>query len=314
LIEPGTERQGYCTWPLDSMVIDWSLDKDTVVKKVVSNGGIIFYAHSEEEHNWNNPYYQGMEIYNIHTDIKDESLFPLIMNFMASGSKYREWAMREIFDEQVAILSHWDSLNSERKIVGFAAVDSHENQNLRARYIKDGRVEWVGPNAKAVDTVEVSIWNQWLFDEPDQNGWIFKFMTDTYEASFNNVTNYVVADTLSVPSISNHLKKGNLFIAFKSLGDAKGFMFCSKNEEGKVSAILGDSVTMDQVKSFQAVSPLPGQFRLIRNGKVIQISQDDQYEFTWAEPIEQGVYRIELHIKLDEKQVPWVYTNPIYVN
>ncbi|MGC3943289.1 MAG: hypothetical protein QM762_01915 [Chryseolinea sp.] len=63
-------------------------------------------------------------------------------------------------------------------------------------------------------------------------------MIDTYEGSFNNVTNYVFADTLSVPSISNHLKKGNLFVAFKSLGDAKGFMFYSKNNEGKVSGIL----------------------------------------------------------------------------
>ena len=236
------------------------------------------------------------------------------MNFMAVGSEYRELGMREIFDEQVAILSHWDSLNSERKMVGFAAVDSHENQNIRARYLKDGRVEWVGPNAKAIDTVEVSIWNRWMFDEPDQNGWIFKFMTDTYEASFNYVTNYVIADTLSVPSISNHLKKGNLFIAFKSLGDAKGFMFGSKNSEGKVSAILGDSVAIDQVKAFQAVSPLPGQFKLIRDGKIVQISSEDQYEFTWAEPMEKGVYRVELHIKLGEKYFPWVYTNPIYVH
>ena len=60
LIEPGTERQGFCAWPLDTAVIDWSVSRDTVAKKVVNNGGIIFYAHSEEDHNWDNPYYQGM--------------------------------------------------------------------------------------------------------------------------------------------------------------------------------------------------------------------------------------------------------------
>ncbi|MBZ5857297.1 CehA/McbA family metallohydrolase domain-containing protein [Flavihumibacter profundi] len=313
LIEPGTEREGYCTWPLDSAVIDWTVKKDTVVKNVVTNGGIIFYAHSEEEHNWDNPYFQGMEIYNIHTDIKDESLRPLICNFITSGTKYKEWAMREIFDEQVDILAHWDALNSKRKIVGFAAVDAHENQNIRARYLEDGRVEWVGPDNHAIDTVEASIWNRWMFHAPDENGWIFKFMTDTYQASFNMVTNYVVADTLSVPSIANSLKKGNLFIAFKSLGDAKGFMFCSKNAEGKVSGILGDSVRIDNVKSFQVVSPLPGQFRLIRDGKVINVSADDQYQFTWSEPVRKGVYRLEMHIKIDGKYIPWVYTNPVYV-
>lgn len=313
LIEPGTERQGFCTWPLDTVVIDWSLNKDTVVKNVVSNGGIVFYAHSEEEHNWRNPYYQGMEIYNIHTDIKDESMRPLISNFIASGNQYREWAMRELFDEQVAILAHWDSLNSKRKIVGFAAVDAHENQNIRARYLNDGRVEWVGPDANPIDTVEENIWNRWMFSEPDENGWIFKWMTDTYETSFNFVANYVVADTLSVASIGNHLKKGNLFIAFKFLGDARGFMFSAEDGEGRVIGILGDTIKADEVKSFYAVSPLPGQFRLIKDGKTLHVSSQDQYQYKWSEPIQAGVYRLEVHIKFDEEYVPWVYTNPIYV-
>lgn len=313
LIEPGTEREGFCAWPLRSTVTDWSVDRDTVAKNVVSNGGIIFYAHSEEDHNWHNPYYQGMEIYNIHTDIKDESLLPIICNFIASGEKNRAWGMRESFDEQKSILAHWDSLNQWRAIAGFAAVDAHENQNFRARFLKDGRIEWLGPNAKPIDTVENTIWNRWLFHEPDESGWIFKFMIDTYEASFNNVTNYVFADTLSVPSISNHLKKGHLFIAFKSLGDAEGFMFCSKNNDGKVSGILGDSVQVNQVKSMQTVSPLPGQFRLIYNGKVVGTSPDGQYEYQWSEPIKKGVYRIEMHIKLNDQFVPWVYSNPIHV-
>lgn len=313
LIEPGTERQGFCTWPLDSTVIDWSQPKDSVAKKIVSNGGIIFYAHSEEEHNWNNPDYQGMEIYNIHTDLKEESLLPLITNFMASGTRNKQWALREIFDEQVAILAHWDALNSQRRIVGFAAVDAHENQNFRARFLKDGRVEWIGPNAKPIDTVQLNFWNSWLFHEPDENGWIFKFMIDTYQTSFNHVTNYVYADTLTVPAISRSLKKGNLFIAFKSLGDAKGFMFCAKNEDKKPSAIPGDSVRVEQAKSFQVVSPLPGQFRLVKNGKTIAVSAEDQYHFNYAEPVDKGVYRIETHIKIGDKYYPWVYTNPIYI-
>ena len=313
LIEPGTERQGFCAWPLRSTVTDWSLDKDTVAKNIVSNGGIIFYAHSEEDHNWSSPYYQGMEIYSIHTDIKDESLLPLIFNFIASGEKNRAWSMRESFDEQTSILAHWDSLNQWRPIVGFSAVDAHENQNFRARQLKDRRIQWVGPNAKPFDTVEYTIWNRWLFDVPDENGWIFKFMMDTYEASFNNVTNYVLADTLSVSSISKHLKKGHLFIAFKSLGDAKGFMFHSINNEGNISAMLGDSAQVDQVRSFRAASPLPGQFRLIHNGKIINTSSDQQYQYQWSGKIGKGVYRIEMHIKLGDKLVPWLYSNPIHV-
>jgi hypothetical protein len=313
LIEPGSEKHGFCAWPLDSVVLDWKTDRDTLIKEVVAKGGMFFYAHSEEEHNWQNPWYQGMEIYNIHTDTKDESLGPHILNFIVNGRSYRSLAMREFFDEQKSILALWDSLNQSRKIVGFSAVDAHENQNFRARYLNDGRVEWIGPNAKPIDTVEVSVWNRWLFEEPDEEGWICKFMVDTYEASFNHVTNYVLADTLSVGSIADHLKKGHLFIAFKSLADAKGFMFVARNREDNVSGILGDSIRLEEVSSLQAVSPLPGEFRLIHDGATVQISSQPEYEFRSKEELTRGVYRIEVHITLGGVDHPWIYSNPIYI-
>ncbi len=136
LIVPGSEKQGFDAWPLDSVVIDWSSDRDSIAKNIVENGGLIFYAHPEEEHNWGNKWFQGMEIYNFHADTKDEILVPHIANFIVNGRKYPQLSFREMFDEQTAILSGWDSLNRERKIVGFSAVDAHENQNIRARYIR----------------------------------------------------------------------------------------------------------------------------------------------------------------------------------
>ncbi len=313
LIEPGSEKQGLHIWPLDTAVIDWNVDKDTVVKNIVSRGGIVFYAHPEEPHNWANPYYQGMEIYNFHTDTKDESLFSIIINFVVNGNKYRPWALREVFDEQTSILARWDSLNTKRKIVGFSAIDAHENQNLRARYLKDGRIEWVGSNTKVIDTMKVKFWNKWLLSEPDPSGWVFKWMIDTYQSGFNYITNYVLADTLSVPSLAENLKKGHLYTAFKSLGDAKGFMYYSRNRQDSINAILGDSVKLDQVKDLQAVSPLPGQFRLIHDGKTINITSGENYEYTWSEPLEKGAYRIEMRLQIQGKYVPWIYSNPIYV-
>jgi len=313
LIEPGSEKQGFDTWSLDSVIINWNLDKDSIAKNIVSQGGIIFYAHTEEPHNWGNPDFQGMEIYNFHTDTKDESLTPQIINFIVNGNKYRHWALREMFDEQTSILALWDSLNTKRKIVGFSAEDTHENQNIRARYLKDGRVEWVGPNANVIDTMDVKFWNKWLFQQPDANGWVFKWMIDTYKEGFNYITNYILADTLSVPSLTHHLLKGHLYSAFKSLGDAKGFMYYSENQVDSISGILGDSVKMDQVKTLNAVSPLPGQFRLIHDGKTVNVTTSDNYQYAWSEPVEKGAYRIEMHIKLKGKYVPWIYSNPIYI-
>jgi len=33
LIEPGSEKQGFAVWPLDTVIIDWNIDKDTIAKK-----------------------------------------------------------------------------------------------------------------------------------------------------------------------------------------------------------------------------------------------------------------------------------------
>ncbi len=313
LIESGSEKQGFDCWPLDSTIINWKENKDTVAKTVVKNGGIVFYAHTEEPHNWANPDFQGMEIYNFHTDTKDESLFPNVMNFMVNGNKFRPLTLREMFDEQTTILARWDSLNMKRKIVGFSAVDTHENQNFRARFLKDGRVQWVGPNAKPIDTVKVNFWNRWLFSEPDPDGWVFKWMIDTYPSGFNYITNYVLADTLSVQSLTDNMKKGHLFTAFKSLGDAKGFLCYSVNQQDSINAILGDSIRSGEVKALRAVSPLPGKFKLIHDGKLIDSTSGETYEYSWAGPFEKGAYRIEIHIKLQDKEVPWLYANPIYI-
>lgn len=313
LIEPGSEKHGYCMWPLDSTVIDWSVDRDTLIRDVVSRGGMFLYAHSEEPHNWSNPWYQGMEIYNIHTDSKDESWVPHIANFIVNGSRYRNWALREIFDEQVAILQLWDSLNTTRKIIGFSAVDAHENQNFRARMLDDGRVQWVGPNAKPVDTVELSVWNRWMFSDPDEEGWVFKFLMDTYESGFNFVVNYVLADTLSTASLSDHILRGHLYTGFQDLGDASGFLFWSQDTSGNTSAILGDSVQQQHVASLHATAPLPSTFRLIRNGIVVDESPGNAYDYTWSKPIEPGVYRVEVHVTLAGKTLPWIYSNPIVI-
>jgi hypothetical protein len=313
LIEPGSEKQGFDAWPLDSLIIDWGTDKDTIAKEIVNRGGLIFYAHPEEPHNWANPWYQGMEIYNFHADTKDESPLPQIINFIVNGKKYSQWAYREMYDEQTSILALWDSLNTKRKIVGFSAVDTHENQNIRARYIKDGRIEWVGPDANVIDTTEKKFWNRWLLHQPDENGWIFKLMIDTYKAGFNHITNYVFADTLSVPALADNLKKGHLFTAFKSLGDAKGFMFYCINQDNIPGCIPGDSISIDRVRTLNAISPLPGQFRLIHDGKTVNISSGDNYQYSWGGLIEKGAWRIEVHIRLKGKYVPWIYTNPIYL-
>jgi hypothetical protein len=161
--------------------------------------------------------------------------------------------------------------------------------------------------------MEVNFWNKWLFSAPDKSGWIFKLLIDTYETGFNYVTNYVIADTLSSSSLSKNMKQGHLFIAFKSLGDAKGFQFYGTNAKDSIIGILGDSIKLETLKNLKAVSPLPGKFKLIHNGKPVFSSSEKDYQFTFSNKIEKGTYRIEMSLALQGKLIPWVYTNPIYV-
>ena len=161
--------------------------------------------------------------------------------------------------------------------------------------------------------MEVKFWNKWLLQKPDTSGYVFKLMVDTYREGFNYITNYVYADALSVNSLANHLKKGHLYTAFKSLGDAKGFMYYAVNQKDSLIGMLGDSVKLADIKTLKAVSPYPGQFRLIHDGKIVNQTSKEGYNFTWSEPVQKGAYRIEIHIKLDGKIVPWLYSNPIYI-
>ena len=315
LVEPGSEKQGFDAWPLDTTIIDWKVDKDTVAMNLVKKGGIVFYAHTEEPHNWSNPWYQGMEIYNFHTVVKGKtSTFPILTDFLVNGHKYRAWAYHTLFERQTSILARWDSLNTHRKIVGFSAVDEHENVNFRARYTKDGKVQWMGINTKPIGTMKESWWNRWLFSKPDQSGWIFRWMlVNTYETSFNNSVNYLFADTLTVPNISAHLLKGHHFTAFKFLADATGFCYYGEGKDGKMRGMMGDSIQVSDIAKLSAISPYPGRFTLIKDGKTLETTTDENYQYSFGKSLTKGTYRLEVEVKPGDEWLPWIYTNPIYL-
>ena len=315
LVEPGSEKQEFDAWPLDTTVINWKINKDTVAKQIVKNGGMLFYAHTENPHNWGNEWFQGMEIYNFHSNVLEKtSTFPILTDFLINGYKYRAWAYRGIFDRQTRILARWDSLNTRRKIVGFSAVDEHENINFRARYLKDGRVQWMGINTKPIDTIKVSFLNRWMFHEPDPSGWIFKWMLiNTYETSFNNSVNYLFADTLTVPNISHHLIQGHHFTAFRFLADATGFCFYGEKPDGKMQGMMGDSVKIADIKSLKAVSPYPARYTLFKDGKLVEVSSDEKYEYSYGNDLKKGAYRLEVDLKPGKEWQHWIYTNPIYL-
>jgi hypothetical protein len=312
IIEPGSEKGGLIVCPMDTVVLDWSVNQDDLIKNVVDNGGLAMYLHTEDPHNWGNPDYQGMEIYNIHTDILDgEDLFSLIVNFAVNGKKYRHWAFREIYDDQTEILARWDSLNTVRRIVGFGAPDAHNNQNVRARYLDNGDVEWVGPDANTIKTGKPGILEKILLGDSDEAGWAFRFETDSYYGSFNFVNTHVFTDTLSNVAIKNNLVQGNAFVSFESLANATGFQYFAVDEKNNLSAIMGDSCLVKNAKSVKVVSPFPVKIEIFKNGPLMEFIENVySHKFETKGP---GNYRIVASLKFDKKWTPWVFTNPIYI-
>ena len=315
IFEPGTEGgKGLMVVPMDSSVIDWSQDQSDVIHKLVSNGGLVIYVHTEKKHDWENPDYQAMEIYNIHTDYLDgnDGLFSIAMNLVINSKKHHHWVFREIYDEQSEIIFNWDSLNKKRRIVGVAGVDAHNNQNYRARYLDNGTVEWVGPNAKTIEIVEPGLKEKILLADSNSNGWAFKWEVDPYFISFNHVTNNVFSDTLTNYGIKNNLVAGHAFISFQSLAKADGFQYFAVDSDDNVNGIMGDSISIGSVSKIKAVSPFPVQFQLVKDEKVIDVV-DDVYEYEFNPNNQVGNYRIVAKLYLDDTWISWVFTNPIYI-
>lgn len=315
IIESGTEySSGYMVNPFDSVVLDWNKGETQIIHDIVANGGLATYVHSEKPHPWGNPDYQAMEIYNIHTDVLDENgIGPLLINNAINGGKYMSWCYREFYDDQTKIHSLWDSLNQKRRIVGVGAVDAHNNHNFRARYLENGLVEWVGPNADTISIAEENWLDKILLGEPDEYGWSFRWDLDSYFDSFNHVSNQVFCDTFSNVNIKDHIVKGHLFVSFESLAKAKGFQYFALNENDSITAILGDSVSIENAPILRASSPYPVKFQLFKNGVIID-EKENAYDYGFATSSQPGNYRITASIYFDNKWTTWVLTNSIYVH
>lgn len=312
LIESGTESNGMMVSPMDSTILDWAKESETVQQEVIRMGGMVFYVHSEEAHEWGSSSYHGMEIYNIHTDFIDEDgLFPFLVNSLINGRTYKHWAYRELYNDQPAIWANWDSLNQHRRIVGMAAVDAHDNQSIRARYLEDGRVEWVGSNAKTLSIVTPGLREKLLLGKADTAGWVFRMGIDDYFHSFNFVNTHILADSLSRFNLRDHLLAGHAYIAFESLAEADGFQFYVTNPSEEVLGIMGDSIPAADLR-LKALSPLPVQFQLIRNGQLID-EKTDAYTYEFDPKGQAGNYRLVARVLLDNEWLCWVMTNPIFL-
>lgn len=311
---------GFMPWGLpDDTVLSTDTDLFTMADEIAAKGGVLFFAHSEEEREWDLPQLNGMEIYNIHTDVKDEGevdrfLKTIAPDLLLSLNTYPDQTFRLLFDRQIDILKRWDELNMQRKVVGIAASDAHQNSGIQGFYTEDGklRIRDTGPDKKGGGGTALNFFTRGLlrlcFGPLEPGKQLFRIEMDKYDRSLRFVNTHVLARELTEPGILDALREGRAFIAFDMIADARGFTFLAEGNGTK--AVMGEEISVGNGLALRAASPAPCRFTLLRNGDVVEQKEGRAYEFAVKDP---GIYRVEAELSILDEWTPWVYTNPIRV-
>ncbi|GMV91159.1 MAG: hypothetical protein AMXMBFR82_09370 [Candidatus Hydrogenedentota bacterium] len=314
LFVPGFEMSnGFMPWglPYDT-VLDCNEEPEALAQQIVDLGGALFIAHSEEERQWELPQISGMEIYNIHTDFKDENLPALFPDIILSLKKYPDLVMRQLFDRQTDILAHWDELNKDRYMAGIAANDAHQNTGYQGYYTDADTFLLTGTSDAHAAEFKLGTVSRTLLRlafgplEPGER--LFRIDLDPYERSLRFVNNHVLAEDLTEEAIVNALKSGRSYIAFDMIADARGFVFFA--DDGSRMYVMGETAPMSEGLVLRAGSPNRVRFTLVADGEVIDTQEGREYEYQVPYP---GKYRLEAELPVLDEWVPWVYTNPIVV-
>jgi acetyl esterase/lipase len=252
-------------------------EDDHLLRYPLPGDDLRFLSHLEETPNPSSEGFQGMEIYNRHTDAKDEKEFDEY--FKGAMKDPAEWARLvdkqkkypdELFGAEAdywpSIFALFDKELARHPFTAIAANDSHQNQIFQ--------------------------------------GTIF----DPYEVSFRDVSTHILARELTEPSIRESLRKGRTYVAHDWLCDPAGFTFVGGNNLGVFA--IGDQVPMTRGTVIVARLPVAAKLKLIHNG--VAVSESTGSEMTFS-PKETGAYRLEAWLAVDGEERPWIYSGAIYM-
>lgn len=325
LFIPGSESEGFLNYPTDS-VIDHYLRKapksrPEYVKMITARGGNIFLSHVEEKPDWSTEGLDGLEIYNNHTDMKDEFEFigwlrgaltnpERLARLNAMLTRYPLEVFGALQDYLTPVMAKWDRDLVARPLTGIAANDCHHNQVYEVR-------------AVAADTIEISI----IGDPPRRvttaqtpeiapllagrrvGDLLARIDLDPYESSLQFVTTHLLLRRLDEAEVRHALRQGRAYVAHDWLGDPTGFAFTAERG-GRRAGIMGDRLALGRGLTLRLAAPLPGTIRIIRHGKIVHETVGRETTLPLTEP---GVYRAEIWLPIDGELRPWIYANPVRV-
>jgi hypothetical protein len=321
LFIPGTElSSGLLAFRIDR--IDWPADASAadVLRRLREGGGLGFIAHPEGRADWSLPPFVGMEIYNTHADAEDANSAPpklqgpeamsTWLSLLQAFRRYPREAFASIFDVPAANLARWDQLNGERRVVGIAGNDSHNNVGAIVQGGENGRLEVYDVLGKKIADVPKGSVPSFLFGgiDPAPGQKLLEIRLDPYDVSYGYVSTHILAESVTEPAVLDALTRGRCYVAFDWLADPTGFTF--EGRAGRRHAEMGDTLRRKDRPRLRVLSPLAAEIRLLRNGQEVARATGPQLEYDVADA---GAYRVEVWVTVAGEPRPWIYANPIRI-
>jgi len=311
LFVPGVETsQGMTAWFLEKTVLDGRRPLADQIAAVRAGGGVPVVCHPDEPRPWDQlPPFTGMEIYNLHADAKKSGLtmYYRLSEFYWSMDAYPMQVYYSLFHDPAPYLAIWDRLTQTRRVTGVAGNDAHQNNGLRLIVSQKGELILTdtGPKEAPLIAFRNFLARSWVKGKaPGTTLW--RWDADLYERSYHFVNTHLLARARTVTSLREALEAGHAYVAFDSLVNATGFDFSYRNKG--VQSVMGDRA--EPGGRFTVYAPAKAVIRLLRDGKQVAQESGPILNYTAEGP---GVYRAEVHLQVDGKSIPWIYSNPIYV-
>ena len=275
LFIPGAEAEGFLAYPERSIKSEKYSSPSEFAAIVLRTGGNIFLSHVEERFDFSTEGLDGLEIYNHHTDLKDEGPFlRWLRDALIDPVRLRdlERAIREYPQEFFAvtqdypadILAKWDRDLALRPLTGVSANDCHHNQGFVVTSASSDSIEVkerVDPGKPRKVTVSENPQIAELLRGRSPGDVIANLDFDPYERSLLYVSTHVLATALDERSVRDALRRGRAFVAHDWIFDSTGFQFLA-TKNGKAVATMGETVKASSDLMLHADLPAQARIRL----------------------------------------------------
>jgi hypothetical protein len=214
-----------------------------------------------------------------------------------------------LFHDPEEYLAIWDRITQKRPVVGIAGNDAHQNNGMRIIVTPRGTLALTDTSPKGNPAME---WTNFVArriakgHNPGDTLW--RWDMDLYERSYHFVNTHLLAPHKTTEDLRAALESGHAYVAFDSLVTASGFDFAYRAPG--VRAVMGDQVNLEPGAVLLASAPVDCWLRLLRNGGFVVESRGTSLRFPVDQP---GVYRVEARLEVQGGAVPWIYSNPIYL-